>query len=166
MWRFAPETVGLVPTLAQQTAASPIVHYVPLLLVNTTFLDTALWQWIALLAVALVLTGLGRLLSRLLLALLRPGIARIAPRLNWSEVHAFVAPLQLLLIAALFRAGMAAIGSSAIVRFYLERLLSLLSIFAIAWLCVRIVDAAMIPVRGALAARRRTITHSDRKSVV
>lgn len=160
VWRFAPETVNLIPTLALQTAASPIVRYLPPLLVRTTFLDTALWQWIALLAAALALTGMGRLLSRLLLALLRPGIARIAPRLNWSEVQAFVAPLQLLLIAALFRAAMAAIGSSAIVRFYLERLLSLLTIFAIAWLCVRIVDAAMIPVRGALLARRRTITHS------
>src|SRR5579885_2473405 len=160
VWRFAQETVDLIPALAQQTAASPLERYIPLALAKTAFLDTALWQWIGLLAVALALAGLGRALSRLLLTLLRPGIARIAPRLNWSEAEAFVAPLQLLLAAALFRAAMEAIGSSAIVRFYLGRLLSLLSIFAVAWLCLRIVDAAMIPVRGALAARRRTITHS------
>ena len=160
VWRFAPETVDLIPRLAQQTAASPLERYVPLPLERIVFLDTALWQWIALLVVALALAGLGRLLSRGLLALLRPAIARVAPKLNWSEVQAFVAPLQLLLATALFRAAMAAIGSSAIVRFYLERTLSLLSIFAGAWLCVRIVDAAMIPVRHVLSFRRRTVTHS------
>jgi MscS family membrane protein len=160
VWRFAPETVGLIPMLAQQTAASPLERYIPLPLERATFLDTALWQWIALLVVAVALAGLGRLLSRLLLTLLRPAIARVAPRLNWSEVQAFVTPLQLLLAAALFRAAMAAIGSSAIVRFYLERALSLLSIFAVAWLCVRLVDAAMIPVRHVLSSRRRTVTHS------
>jgi MscS family membrane protein len=160
VWRFAPETIDMIPVLAQQTAASPLERYIPPPLVRIGFLDTALWQWIGLFVSALALAFLGRLLSRVVLTLLHPALTRAAPRFSWGSVEALVAPLQLLLAAALFRGAMEAIGCSAIVRFYLGRTLSLLSIFAAAWFCLRLVDLGMVPVRAALASRRRTLTHS------
>lgn len=160
VWRFSPETVALIPTLTQTTAASKIERYLPAPLVRNTVLDTPLWRWIALLLAALALAVLARLLSRLVLALLRPALHRVAPRVALSSVEAFIAPLQVLLATALFRAAMAAIEPSATLRFILGRALSMLSILAVAWLCVRIVDAAVTSVRAGLSAKRRTITHS------
>jgi MscS family membrane protein len=160
VWRFAPDTVEEIPSLTQRTATRALERYLPSPLVSYTFLDTALWQWIALLAAALAAAAVGRLFSRAVLALVRPALARVAPRLNWASIGAFVGPVQLLLATALFRMSLAPIEPSAILRFYLARVLALLSIFAIAWLCARAVDGSMIPVRAALAARRATVTHS------
>jgi MscS family membrane protein len=160
VWRFAPDTVKEIPSLNQRTAARALERYLPSPLVSYTFLDTALWQWIALLAAALAAAVVGRLFSRALLALVRPVLARWAPRADWASIGAFVGPVHLLLATALFRMSLAPIDPSAILRFYLARVLALLSIFAIAWLCARVVDASMIPVRAALAAHRATVTHS------
>jgi len=160
IWRFPPQTVALIPTLTQQTAASKVERFIPTPLVRNTFLDTPWWRWIALLVAAIAVGAFARLLSHIVLALLRPLLHRFAPRLDWNSVAAFTGPVQLLLTTALFRGVMEAIDPSAIVRLFLGRLLSLLSILAVAWLCMRIVDAAMIPVRAALSTRRRTITHS------
>jgi MscS family membrane protein len=160
VWRFSPETVALIPTLIQTTASSRIERFLPSPLVRNVLFDTAWWRWIALLLAALAIAAVSRLLSRLVLALLRPILHRIAPRLNWSSVEAFVGPLQLLVGTALFRGAMEAIDPSAIVRLFLGRALSLLSILAVAWLCLRVIDAAIPPLRAALGTKRRTITHS------
>jgi MscS family membrane protein len=160
IWRFSPETVAFIPILTQTTAASRIERFLPAPLVRKTFLDTSWWRWIALLIAAFALAAFSGLLSRIVLGLLRPALRRAIPRLDFSSVEGFVGPLQLLLAAALFRAAIGAIDPSAIVRFYLGRTLSLLSILAVAWLCMRVVDAAVIPLRAALGAHRRTITHS------
>jgi MscS family membrane protein len=160
IWRFSPETVALIPTLTQTTAASRIERYLPGPLARNTFLDTPCWRWIALLISAIVVAAISGLFARITLALLRPALRRLSARIDWSSVEAFVGPLQLLVGAALFRAAIGAIDPSAIVRLFLGRALSLVSILAVTWLCMRVVDAAMAPLRAALGARRRTMTHS------
>ena len=160
VWRFSPETVALIPTLIQTTASSRIERFLPSPLVRNVLFDTSWWRWIALLLSALALAAVSRLVSRLVLALLRPMLHHLAPRLNWSSVESFVGPLQLLVGTALFRGAMEAIDPSAMVRLFLGRALSLLSIVAVAWLCLRVIDAAMPALRAALGTRRRTITHS------
>jgi MscS family membrane protein len=160
IWRFSQETVALIPILTQTTAASRIERFLPAPLVRNTPFDTPLWRWLALLLAALTLAMLARLLSRLALALLWPPLHRLVPRVGLNSVEAFVAPLQVLFGTALFGGAMEAIAPSAILRLFLGRGLSMLSILAVAWLCLRVVDTAMTALRATLNARRRTITHS------
>jgi len=165
IWRFSPDTVALIPTLTQRTAASRIERHLPPPVVRNGMFDTAWWRWIALLLASIASAALARLLSHLVLALVRPALKRVSvlkltPYLDSSSVDDFLAPLQLLLATALFRGAMEAIEPSALVRLFLGRVLSLLSIMAGAWLCMRLIEAAIIPVRAALGARRRTITRS------
>jgi MscS family membrane protein len=160
VWRFSADTVALIPTLTHSPAASQVEKRLPRYLVWSGFLDTPWWHWIFLFLAIILAAAFSRLLSRGVLALIRPGLKRIVPKLDWSSVEDFVGPLQLLLAAALFRGAMEAVDPSAPVRLFFGRALSLVSIMAVAWLGMRIVDAAMIPVRAVLSARRRTITHS------
>ena len=160
VWRFSQDTVAEIPELAQFTLTSPIERFLPRPLVERTWIDTALWRWIAMLAAAVILALLARLLSRLVLAILRPVFRRVAPKADWSAVESLVAPVQLLVATGLFRGSMEAINPSAVVRLYLGRTLALLSVSGVAWFGMRLVDLGMKPIRAVIAARQKTFTQS------
>jgi MscS family membrane protein len=160
VWLFSSNSVDRIPKLAQITSDSPVEKYLPTPLVAWTFLDTALWRWIALLLLAVLAAALSRLLCRLALCLLRPVLKRIWPQADWSGLDGFVAPLQLLLAAAAFRAGMEWIDPSALVRPFLERGLLLLFALGFAWLCMRMVDVIILRLNSFLRSKHRSFSYS------
>jgi MscS family membrane protein len=160
IWVFSSDSVESIPRLAQITSDSPVEKYLPGPLVQWSFLDTPLWRWIALLVLAGLVAALSRLICRLVLALIRPVLKRIWPQADWSELDGFVGPLQLLLAAAAFRAGMTWIDPSALVRPILDRGLSLLFFLGLAWLFMRVVDVIILRLNAYLRARRQSFSYS------
>lgn len=160
IWVFSSDSVASIPRLAQITSDSPVEKYLPTPLVQWSFLDTSLWRWIALAVLAVLVAALSRLICRLLLSLIRPVLKRIWRQADWSELDGFVGPLQLLLAAAAFRAGMTWIDPSALVRPILDRGLSLLFFLGLTWLFMRVVDVIIFRLNAYLRARRQSFSYS------
>ena len=132
VWLVSAESVTKIPQLAANIGKSPIEKRLPPALVNTTLLGTALWVWLALIVLALLLSLVSRVLSRLLLAALRPAAQKYAKSLHAHRLESFVDPVRLLLSLFVFRAGMAVISPSALARDYLLKLITLLFALAVA----------------------------------
>jgi MscS family membrane protein len=160
VWLFSADSVERVPQLARMTSDSPVERYLPDPLVYWSFLDMSLWRWIALALLAVLVGGLSKLLSPLVLRLGEPALKRIAPRINWSLLESFLAPLQLVLAVAAFRAGVEWIEPSARVRPYLERGVALLFFLGLAWLGMRIVDLIIRRLAVVLRSRRQSFSYS------
>jgi MscS family membrane protein len=160
VWLFSADSVERVPQLARMTSDSPVERYLPDPLVYWSFLDMSLWRWIALALLAVLVGGLSKLLSPLVLRLGEPALKRIAPRINWSLLESFLAPLQLVLAVAVFRAGVEWIEPSARVRPYLERGVALLFFLGLAWLGMRIVDLIIRRLAVVLRSRRQSFSYS------
>ncbi|SPE35413.1 putative mechanosensitive ion channel protein [Candidatus Sulfopaludibacter sp. SbA3] len=160
VWLFSSGCIDLIPTLAKLASDSPIERHLPQPLVDWRLMDTALWRWIALIALAVALGPLSRLVVGPILACAGWVARRIAPHLNHSSLQIFVGPLRLLLCVAAFRAGMEWVGPGAILRLYLERLVALLFFIALARLCMAIVDVAIRRLRVVLQSNHQSFSYS------
>ena len=153
VWMFAATTLEALPSIAAETVASPIEAHLPAFLVETEFLSTPLWRWIALTLLALALFAVSKVLSRGALYLLRRISALAGPGIATSSAEIFVAPVRLLVVIAVFRAGMEPVSPSALLRLGLTRVLSLLFLFGLVWICMALVDLAMTHARTWVARR-------------
>jgi MscS family membrane protein len=160
VWLFSADSIERIPQLARMTSDSPVERYLPDPLVYWSFLDMSLWRWIALALLAALVSGLSKLLFPLVLRLTEPALKRIAPRADWTLLEGFLAPLQLVLAVAAFRAGLEWIGPSARVRPYLERGVALLFFLGLAWLGMRIVDLIINQLAVALRSRHQSFSYS------
>src|SRR5579863_568357 len=156
VWLFAPESLQMIPKLVLLTSSSPIEKHLPPPLVNWTLLGTALWRWIVLLLLALILAGASRWLSRLVVFLADRVLARLAPGVDGVLLKSLIAPLQLIFPVVVLRAALAPISPSPLLRLQLERGLAAILFLGIAWLCARFIDLSIGRVRNVLTARRST----------
>jgi MscS family membrane protein len=153
VWLFAPSTLDEVPRISAAVSNSPIESRLPAPLVEIEILNTPIWRWIALAALALVLFALSRLFSHGVLALLRLITTFFGAGLRASSLEVFVPPMRLLLVIALFRAGMEPFSPSALLRLWLTRSLSLLFILGIVWFCTAAVDLALVQAHSWVSRR-------------
>jgi MscS family membrane protein len=160
IWVFSQDTVERIPKLARMTSDSPVERYLPEPLTGWTFLDTALWKWIAMLLLAGAAALLSLLVSPLLLRLVTPVLKRIRPSADWSVVEGFVSPLQLLVAVAVFRAGMEWIDPALRIRPLLEHAVSLLAFLGLAWLSMRVVDVIIVRLNTFLRSKHRAFSYS------
>jgi MscS family membrane protein len=159
IWQFSPDSLTLVPQIAKQ-AGSPIEKYLPLPLVSWSLLDTALWRWIALILLAVVLVALSRMLSRLALLIADLLMKRFLPKVDRRALPHFVSPLRLLLCVVLFRAGMVWAGPSARLRLYLEHTLALFFFTAVAWLVIIVADVLIRRLGVRMQQRRQSFSYA------
>jgi MscS family membrane protein len=160
VWLFSADSVKLIPQLTPLLSDSPIERHLPPPLVNWKLMDTSLWRWIALILLAAALASLAKLLSRLALMVAEMITKRLAPRVNRMALEVFDGPLRLLLSVAGFRAGMEWAAPSALLRLYLERVLSLLFFAGIFWFCAGIVDIALNRLRKVMGAKNQTFSYA------
>jgi MscS family membrane protein len=161
VWLFSSDSVKLIPQLSAMVTDSPVEKYLPEALVRPKFIGTPIWRCIALILLVLALTAISRSLSRLALAITAAVMKRVAPQIPSSVLQVFIGPLRLLLVVALFRAGVEWIGPSALLRLALSRILGLLFLSGIAWLFIGIVDLAMERLRVVLSSGRyQSVTSS------
>lgn len=154
VWVVSSDSVPRIADVDAMEGASAIETKMPSILVKHKFLDTALWIWIALSALALLLVVLSRLLSRLFLAIFTPLADRFAKSLRGYRLESLTDPLRLLLSLAVFRAAMEVFTPSALLRDYLLKLLAFLTTLGVAALAMRVIDIASTHIKGRSGTER------------
>jgi len=154
------QSVALIPELSQTMEHSAIEEKMPAVLVRTQFLGTPLWTWLALVIFALLLSLFSRLLSRLVIVLIRPIAKRYADALHAHRYETLIEPLRLVLSVIVFRGLMEFVSTSALLRDYLVKLLTLLFALGTAAFVMRVVDLISDQLRSRLNARERALFYS------
>src|SRR5206468_3959058 len=93
VWLVSPESVLQIPKLRASADESEFEKKLPESLVETRFIGTSLWVWLALIIAALLISLIARLSARVFLVMLKP-IAKRFTRLHTHRVEAFVEPVQ------------------------------------------------------------------------
>jgi MscS family membrane protein len=139
VWLFSADTVASIPTLSVLLGESEFEKLLPDVFVKVTFLGTALWRWLAIILLIPALGFLGRLISRAILAIVRKCIPGTSVLKRYG-IQDLVGPVGLLLGVAAYGAAIAWLGPSALVRFYISRILTLLAFMAIGWIVMRVLE--------------------------
>ncbi|MBV9267223.1 MAG: mechanosensitive ion channel family protein [Acidobacteriaceae bacterium] len=160
VWVVSADSVSRIPQWSSLSQGPAIEKRLPPWLVETRLFGTALWVWIALAVLALLLSVVSKLLSRIVISLVKPVARRYAQGLQAYRLESFTEPLRLLLSVAVFRACMEAIGPSALLREYLLGLLALLAVFGLAALLMRVVDVVSDRMTARLDPRQRALSYS------
>lgn len=154
VWKFSAATLGHAQEVASGLTSNRLETMMPERLTAKVF-DVALWQWIALAALAvasalaswLAVRGL-RLALRLLL--------RSERHAHWRLLtDRAAAPLQLLLGILIFGFAVAALGVSIFARQYLGQVLGFLTVGALTWIAVRVTELGTEALTRRLAVRGR-----------
>jgi MscS family membrane protein len=160
VWLFSQQSVGLIPQIARFTSSSPIERRLPAPLVNWTFMDTALWRWIAQAIALAVIAIASKWLCRLILYAIEPMVQRFWPAMDHRILDRFLGPLRLMLAAAAFRIAIDWVGAAAMPRLYLERGVTLLLACGVAALAVAIAERIAFRLRATLERRRQAFASS------
>src|SRR5579875_1681146 len=160
VWLVSALSVSQIPELAGTIEQSWLEKRLPEPLIKIKFVGTPLWVWLALLLIAIVLSALSRALSKLFIAILKPITARYAKAFHTQRLETLTEPLRLLLSIIVFRASMAFVPTSALLRDDLLKLLILLFMLGAASLLMRLVDIISDTVISRLDHRERALTYS------
>jgi MscS family membrane protein len=160
VWLVSSDSVAKIAELSALIQPSKIEKILPEPLVKIAFLGTPLWTWIALVLIALILSALSRLLSRAAIAVAKPIVHRFAKSSHLYRWETFVEPIRLLVSVAVFRACIAFVAPSALLRDYLLKLLLGLAVFGAAALVMRFVDVISDRITGRLDPTQRSLSFS------
>jgi MscS family membrane protein len=155
IWLFTPDTTMAVLRLNLSTAAPWVTHYLPPFMNSMKFLETPLWEWLAMVLAAMLLIALSRWLDRMLVPILTRVSRRVLPHARWDWTETPIRPIRILLSVAVFRAVLEVIRPAAVARLYIGRTLELIVMGAIVWFLVRIVDLSLSQVESNMAAQQR-----------
>jgi MscS family membrane protein len=160
VWLVSEQSVELIPSLSALAGESAIEKRLPAVLVQTRFLGTPLWSWLAMVLIALILSALSRLLSQLVIKIVRPLAKRYAKAFHSHRLETLIEPLRLLVSVSVFRGLLVFISTSALLRDYLVKLLVLLFTLGVAALVMRIVDLISDQILSRMDARERALSYS------
>jgi len=160
VWLFSPATVAAIPKLATTNTPSSLEQRLPNVLVATTLLETPLWKWIALIALAVLILFLLRVVGQFLVYLVARSAPQLASSHRWLWVQAVVNPGLVFLSAIAFVLGEQFIDPSALSRLYIGRALLLVVVFAFSWCLINLVDLFLARIDAFLDPRQRVVSHS------
>jgi MscS family membrane protein len=162
IWLFSSATVALIPDLTPNTAGpeAAIEARLPRFLVTTELLGTALWKWIALVALALVVILAFRAFARLLDAGFDQLVARLPRSASWRWVRAVLEPVLVLLFITFFVIVERIIEPSAFSRLYIGRALLMIVVWSIAWAVINLIEVFLRRLDSMLDAKQRVVSHS------
>ena len=149
VWKVAASTVALVPELYEEFGYGPLGKILPSAFFETQILDVQLWQWIALLILAVLAYALAWLVVTLGLALTRPVVARSDTTLDDELLHAVAGPARLVIFVVTFAMAGRALSLAVPVQRVLSSAVKATAAIAVTWLLMRLVD-----VIAELATRR------------
>jgi MscS family membrane protein len=160
VWLVSADSVALIPELSVLLRESPFEKRLPAPLVTTELLDTPVWVWFALVLLAVLISVLSRLLSKGVIALVKPVTKRYSKWFHTRGLEHFTQPLRLLLAITVFKFCMVAIAPSALLRYYLDRVIKLLFFVAAAALVMRVVDVISDRIMSRLDWKERALSYS------
>ena len=141
------------PTLA-------IEARLPHFLVSVTVLETPIWKWIALIAVAAIVLLLFRIAGHLLISLIEKFTSHLGTSSRWVWVTSLLQPWLVFLSAMVFGLAEQFIDPSALSRLYIGRAILLVVVFSFAWCFVNLVDLFLARIETFLDPRQRVVSHS------
>ncbi len=160
LWLVSADSVRNLAKVHDVVGENSFEQLLPRPLVDYRPLGTALWIWIALLLLAGLLAALSGLLSRAVLRMVRTVASRWTEQFDSTPLEHLSGPVRLLVSLLIFRAGMETISPSALVRLYLNNLLTLFFFLGVAWLIGSLVDFAASRIRTGLDQRQRALSFS------
>lgn len=160
VWLVSADSVARIPQLSVLLHESALEKKLPAPLVSVKLMDTALWAWLALVLLALVLSVISRILSRAVISLIKPFAKRYAKWFHLRRLQDFTEPTRVLVSLAVLKVCMAMIPLSALLRFYVDRVITLLFFFGAASLAMRIVDVLSDRMISRLDPRERALSYS------
>jgi MscS family membrane protein len=160
VWLFSPATVAAVPSLAPVISPSFFEERLPHFLISITLLETPLWKWIALAALALLIGFLLRLTGRSMDFLTGRFAPKQATSGRWMWVESLIEPWLVFLSAMAFGLGEQFIDPSALTRLYIARAILLVVVWAFSWCVINLVDLSLLRIDSLLDPRQRVVSHS------
>jgi MscS family membrane protein len=160
VWLFSPSTLAAIPSLARRDTPSSFEQRLPHVLVATTLLETPLWKWIALLALAVLVLFLLRVAGQLLVYLVAKSAPQLVSSHRWLWVEAVVGPALVFLSVITFVFGEQFLDPSALSRLYIGRALLLVVVFSFSWCLINLVDLFLTRIDSFLDPRQRIVSHS------
>jgi MscS family membrane protein len=153
IWKLSAASVAAIPDLYARYGYGWRGEALPSVFLETEWLDTQLWQWLALPLLVGLGYGLGRLVASLGVRLLRRRRSEPA-----SVLGAFVAePVRLLIVVLFLALARRPLQLSVTVSRALDVLEQLLLIVAITWTILRVVDSCEALVRSQALRRDKAI---------
>jgi MscS family membrane protein len=150
VWRIASATVAQLPALYDEFNADPLTELLPAALTEIRFLQVRLWKWIALLLLIVVAAAVSWLVTSLLLTSARALAQRTA--FDDASLEPAVGPGRLTVAVLVFAAGTYALALPVPVYNFFAGVQQALTIFAVAWLLVRLVDVLARTLEARLVA--------------
>jgi len=139
-WLIAPPTIAVIDPLYAEHGYPWMDRLLPEFLLTTRFLNSTLWQWLGLIALAAVAWFVARFAALALRAPLKRLVSLSGGRLDDDVLAAFGPPFRLYLALLLFRLGRRTLYLSVIAERRLAALLGLLAVAAFVWFLLRLVD--------------------------
>lgn len=140
LWLFSSATLREIPGLYEEVTPLWIEQYVPEKLQAIRWLSIPLYRWIILILSIPLIFGLAALFARILALLLRPLLRRLTPEGDErSRLANVLGPLRLQVLA-LFFFGAEYLGLALIARSFFHQVGVTLTVIALCWLLVRLMD--------------------------
>jgi MscS family membrane protein len=158
IWKFAQSTVARIPDLYREFGYGPVGEVLPPVLVERRPFGIALWQWIALIVLAVLAVLLGWLLVALGLLVPRFVLRRRPVGDAVKLPPQAVPPLRLLVAVGVFHAGRIALGLPVAVRPTFNLVEGLITVVAVTWLALRLMDVVRDMARLGVIARGQMAT--------
>jgi len=139
IWLFSSETLAEIPRLYAEIPSLWLEQHVPEPLQTIRWLAIPLYRWIAIPPAIALIFGLAWLLSRILFVLLRPLLRRLTKEQDDRKLATIVAPLRLQLLGLLFYVA-SFFAISLFVRHFFDRVAVTLTVIAVCWLVLRLIN--------------------------
>src|SRR5262245_28096776 len=152
IWKLSAASVAAIPDLYARYGYGLLGEAVPSVFLETEFLDTQLWQWLAL----VLLVGMGYALGQLATALGLRLLRRQQRELS-TVLSTFVArPVRLLILVLFLALSRRPLQFSVTVSRLLDVLEQIGLIVAVAWIILRVVESGEAIVRSRALRRDQT----------
>jgi MscS family membrane protein len=149
VWTFSRDTVAQIDALYGAYGLGWLGDHMPAFLFAVGFGGLQLWQWLALILIAIVGWGVSRLVGHWIVVLVRTGASRT--RAGWDDAAAAAldGPLGFLLWGLVLAVASPLVGLTPAVHRVTRMLWEVLALIGLGWLASRVVDLLASRVRAA-----------------
>jgi MscS family membrane protein len=150
VWLVSADSVALIPAAHQVVGETPFEKKLPQAFVTFEVLETPVWRWIALIAMAVVLWIVAGALSWVILRTIR----------RWVNAPGLGTPLRVALALAGFRSALELAPPATLSRTFIERALGMAFFLALASIVAVVIDLVADRWRSHLDPRVQALGYS------
>jgi len=153
IWRVAAVTVARASAAYEQFGIPVLERFLPGAFFEIRVLEVLLWQWVAILMLAIVAWYFSWLLVVTIVRSLRPLLARTETRFDDQLLELAVPPLRLIVAIVIAGIGIRSLGLAVPAVRFATSVLQTAALVAVVWALLRFVDLAAGLIEGRLRER-------------